>query len=764
MASYRKKIVKLSRGQIAKNLIERTDIGLLDRSGQEITNFRPSKFGGIYSTKGSLYQKTIGTMGTIAKKYKVSLPNDGRARLIINFTAQTMYIVNSAGVEISNVLDVSTYLSEDEKDEVRIAQQGELIIISSLVNPLLKLTITEEVTDYSIAIEVFEIAASNILKATTITSIVAEPTVVLLDGDLPTEPTGLIEGKLYLDNAPTPPSATFPWTTYRYDGLDEAEAIIWTEISYTPDTGDLVQYLTSQDTYAWSGTAWGITQDNYNEDKTYAYTITPTAESGIVDVKLSENIIITAPAGQDAYTYAKNLLSGIWLEGKRTPAVCYIQDLRKYAVSGQKCYISKFSCYTLVPFVNIETTIGFTLKFSMKRAFDSDYAGTANNPEGTSNFPLSILFYQQRLIIAGTQGDTTQMLFSKEGIYNDFAADYSGNNAFQLRIGGTEQQVIQNVIANQGIQIFTDIAEWVISSQVITGISGFTSNSEIGSSYVNPIISANGTTLFCPKDGLGIIGLIYNYENANFATPPITLLTDIFNSSVVDLVLKKSNSPNSDNLIFSTLQNGKMIVGNYLSDQQIQAFTLQDNELDTYEQVLQVEDDLTYLVNRNGNLVLEKESENVPCFCATENPTYDDVSGEITGLDIYNGREINIYNQDGDFVEVGTPANGSYTLVTATLPTSIKYVGYNIHSKFTSNPINRSNETFGMHKSIRRIELVVDDATKADYITVNGKKGRVSENLVTFTKVGRPKRKQQYTIENDRYLVNILSIDIDFEV
>ena len=401
MAQYRKKIVKLSKGQLAKQIIERTDIGILDSSGQLINCFRISKFGGLYSTKGTKVLKTIGDDETIAKKYKISLPNNGRSRILINFTDQIMYIINNSGTVISNELDISDYLSEDEKDEVQIAQQGTLVIMSSLVNPLLKITIEEadelETYDYEISIGIFEIEASSILKATTINSIIKSPSVILLSGALPTsDNTGLVEGMLYLGSAPTPPSSTFPWSVKRYDGMDTAEppAIIWTDVSYTAEAGDTVQYQATQNMYAWSGTAWSIIQDDYTDDKEYSYTVTPTNESGIVTVSIGTGLKITAPTGQDPYTYAKNLLSGIWLECTNSPAVCYIQDIKAYSVSGQDCTITSLTCYTLISFIDTSATTGFTLKFSMKRAFDSDYAGTPNNPEGTSNFPLFIFFYQ----------------------------------------------------------------------------------------------------------------------------------------------------------------------------------------------------------------------------------------------------------------------------------------------------------------------------------------------------------------------------------
>ena len=47
MSELKKKYLRISKGQISKQLIERTDIGILDASGQELTNWYNSKYGAI---------------------------------------------------------------------------------------------------------------------------------------------------------------------------------------------------------------------------------------------------------------------------------------------------------------------------------------------------------------------------------------------------------------------------------------------------------------------------------------------------------------------------------------------------------------------------------------------------------------------------------------------------------------------------------------------------------------------------------------------
>ena len=60
MARSGKKYLKISKGQISKNLVERTDIGILDDSGQEITNFYNTKYGALQTVAGTEFMFNFG--------------------------------------------------------------------------------------------------------------------------------------------------------------------------------------------------------------------------------------------------------------------------------------------------------------------------------------------------------------------------------------------------------------------------------------------------------------------------------------------------------------------------------------------------------------------------------------------------------------------------------------------------------------------------------------------------------------------------------
>lgn len=675
MAQYKKKIVKLSKGQIAPELIERTDIGILDSSGQIVHNFQNSKYGLFSTTKSTKFEYAFAGADKV-KLFNIETPDGIETILVLNATTKKIFLVRNGAI-VSNQMDAPAAITESNYTKIGITQATDLIIVYSRgIMPLYKLQITGNAAPYTMSTSIFAISEEHILKATNISS-----------------------------------SAT--------------------------------------------------------DFKTTTGTIKPSATTGAISVEIT-GFSLTAPSisGLTPLQYAKNKLKGIWIWADNETGTCIIYDIPNdgYSVSGQTITITKLDVQTIVAFTGTDASTGYTVQLSKQRVFDSDYPGTPSNPEGTTNYPLTALFYQQRLVIAGTNGNTLQIICSVQGSYDDFN-DYesTGNLAFQLVIGSTEKEKIQNILLNQGVQIFTDKSEWLLSGEALSQGSGFVRNSQIGSSAVQPIIAANGSTLFTPKDGLGINGFTYTYESASYATPQISLLTNIFDSPIVDMVLRKGYSTTDDTLICLCLANGRLIIGNYLQDQQIQSFVDRSAENVYFRQSIQVDRILYFLVERNGKTLIESESEVFNTACATRNPAYDSETGTISGLSIYNGKNVNVYDGNGKYVETAEVNNGTCVLTISPKPTTISEVGYNIHSRFESNPINVNAETMELYKSILKIGIAVTNRSNTEFVTINGKYGRKKGNLITFVRTNRPARDCRFTIENDVYPIDIMSVEIDYE-
>ena len=311
------------------------------------------------------------------------------------------------------------------------------------------------------------------------------------------------------------------------------------------------------------------------------------ATAGIVNITpVSGNLAsITAPGSLDPLQYAQSRIIGTNFDSDSAIGVVRITEFEG-SVSGQTYNITKISGPTIVGFDKIYTSsdpaTGFKITTSMTPALSGALPSTDDNPTSDANYPNLITFYQQRLVIFGTQYNQEQILFSNIGEYDNFTDDYLSTSAFQLVIGSDQKESIRAFCLNQGIQIFTNVSEWLMDAQTITRTTGFVRNSQMGTNGVKPIISANGTTLFCPKNGKGIIGFIYNEQSASYMTPYISMFTDLLDVEIRDLFLKRGRDSQDDTLLYICDVDGNLIIGNYLQDHNIQGFCRRTKKTSCY--------------------------------------------------------------------------------------------------------------------------------------------------------------------------------------
>lgn len=636
-------------------------------------------------------------------------------------------------------------------------------------------------------------------------------------------------------------------------------------------------------------------------DKEYTDTeFAVSATAGIVNITpVSGNLAsITAPTGLDATQYAKSKLIGTNFDSDSAIGVVRITEIEGSA-SGQTYNITKIAGPTIVGFDKIYTSsdpaTGFKITTSMTPALSGALPSTNDNPTSDTNYPNLITFYQQRLVIFGTQYNQEQILFSNIGEYDNFTDDYLSTSAFQLVIGSDQKESIRAFCLNQGIQIFTNVSEWLMDAQTITRTTGFVRNSQMGTNGVKPIISANGTTLFCPKNGKGIIGFIYNEQSASYMTPYISMFTDLLDVEIRDLFLKRGRDSQDDTLLYICDANGNLIIGNYLQDHNIQGFCRRSATGVKFLQSVQNEENVLLLSSRAGYTTLERIDQTKKTAHSTRLFQYNQESGVITlGLPQYQNTLLNVYDETGEFVDsynaspekelyewfydkmvcrtdaqlatgnliyfgskiVGkvetyfpgldniewyrfgycwehererfytttdTPVVGDIATNTTGItgeitevgldyikvsyldteyicyrnvsrdgitnvfavnqrisdmeivtvstigipegkrPQGISEIGYNIHQVFHSNPMNIGAITMTEYKSIARIDLALTSESRHDALTINKKYGRRKGNLVSYVRPQRPTRDCTFTIENDIYPVEILSMEVEIE-
>ena len=841
--TLKRKILRVSKGQISPDLIERTDIGILDASGQKILNYYNSKYGALKSAPGT--RLVIAWNGIKkCKMQKIKLADLTEGFIVFNGTDKTISVYNNQAELISNVL-TAAWLNTTNINNLILAQNQDLILVATGDNPIYQINIDNL---NAITASVFSISMSNILKSASITIPALDPLVFRMgNSGLPVDPSsiGMTVGDLaYANSGTANPGTTFPWALKRLDQIaslsrwnitgatindpgtdyvdgDIVEAAngaqfeynngaltildltaiyetnpagsdlpvmggsgtgmtiditsatistIWTDVSYTPTTDDVIRDTWNSVVWVWTGSAWA--KPTANSDQTYGTQWYNSAVSGVVKITAKDNgtlFSLTAPTGTDPTAYAQGILYGMTFDGLNAIGMLQIQSITG-SVSGQTYNVKTIDGQTLVSFdknyTNSDPATSFVIKYSEQPVFSGDRPFTSANPTEQTNYPTSILFYQQRLIIGGTSYNPSQMIFSELGKYNTFKDEFYSSSAFQLIIGSTEKEQIKRILLNQGIQIFTTNNEWLMGDQIITRNSGFIRNSSIGTSGVEPVIAANGTTLFVPKNGKGLIGFTYNFQTASYSTPYISLFTDLLDTGIVDICQKRGLDSTDDTLLYISMVDGSLVIGNYLQEHEIQAFCKRSNPNATYKQTIQCDDQVIHLVDRNGNTGLELIDETKYTEASPYSFTYTRSSGKIslsTPIS-YNGQTLNVYDGNHKFIGEYEVVNGVITLPSDNRPLAVEEVGYNISSEFISNPQNINAQTKTIYKSITAIRLALTTDSNPDYLKVENKSASwVKDNLAEYRRLIRPTRDARFHITNDRYPVEILSIEIEIE-
>ena len=841
--TLKRKLLTISKGQISPDLVERTDIAILDKSGQKILNYYNSKYGALKSAPGT---KLVIAFNGIkkCKMQKIKLANMQEGFILFNGTDKTISVYNNRAELLSNVLGVA-WLNENNVENVILAQNQDLILVATGDNPIMQININNIA---AITASVFSISMSNILKSASITIPAVDPLVFRMgNSGLPADPSslGIVVGDLvYANSGTADPNTTFPWALKRLDqiasltrwnitgatvnnaGTDYVDGdivelangaqfeynngtltplipsaiyetnpagtdlpvvggsgtgmtidvtsanitTIWTNVNYTPSVDDAIRDVWNNAVWVYSGSGW--THPTANTDQTYGTQWYNSAVSGIVKITAKDNgtlFSLTAPTGIDPTAYAQGILYGMTFDGLNAIGMLQIQSITG-SVSGQTYNVKTIDGQTLVSFDknydNNNPATSFTIKYSEQPVFSGDRPFTAANPTEQTNYPTSILFYQQRLIIGGTSFNPSQMIFSELGKYNSFKDEYYSSSAFQLIIGSTEKEQIKRILLNQGIQIFTTNNEWLMGDQTITRNSGFIRNSSIGTSGVEPVIAANGTTLFVPKNGKGLIGFTYNFQTASYSTPYISLFTDLLDTGIVDICQKRGLDSTDDTLLYISMVDGSLIIGNYLQEHEIQAFCKRSNPNAIFKQTIQCDGQVIHLVDRNGNTDLELIDETLYTEAAAYSVAYNRYTGIITlSTPIsYNGQSLNVYDELHNYVGTFPVENGQITVPGDIAPIGISEVGYNIHSEFISNPQNINAQTKTIYKSITAIRLALTTETNPAYLKVENKSASwVKDNLAEYRRLIRPTRDARFHVTNDIYPVEILSMEIEIE-
>lgn len=391
--------------------------------------------------------------------------------------------------------------------------------------------------------------------------------------------------------------------------------------------------------------------------------------------------------------------------------------------------------YTIIPFLNTEKITNWTYLTGWERVW-SDARG----------WPISCLFYQQRLWFGGSAQRPSTVWASRTGIYNDFnnAGNYDNDSINQDL--NTENQIV-NLLSNRGLQIFTSGDEWTAPEGKLTPnefsvVKNTSNGSDIGLTPKN----LGGVTLFIEKNGKSLLSYVYDYNQSAYTTSNIGILGSLI-AEPVDMEIDDNSSLDEGDYLYIVLKDGKMLVTSLNFEQEINATSIFES-VGRIKSVCNLINETYLLINLGDKTYMEVIDDNMKTDLTIEKY----VEQTITGLDDYNGYYVYVYSGDDDygkhFVENGT--------VTLRFPVNTNCnIGFAFSSELDSNDIAINGRSTSTFKRISKAVVTTKDTQK---IKLNGIEKNSDDNIFDFFAVSSYGKRTKFKIESEFNKVEVLSV------
>lgn len=222
----------------------------------------------------------------------------------------------------------------------------------------------------------------------------------------------------------------------------------------------------------------------------------------------------------------------------------------------------------------------------------------------SGDYPKTICFYQNRLILASTDNDPQTVWGSKTGSYTDFTLGTADDDAFEFHIAMDKKQRIQWVLSNRFDIFFgTNISEWKItsSSGVITPQDQqFVKYSEYGSADIKALL-VNEDILFVQRAKRSIRNYVYSNTIGGYQSANLMFKSDhLFRSEIKEIALQQE--PFS--VLWVVKENGQVAALSYDRVLGVMGWSSRttDGEIESVAVVTKSgEDEVWFVVKRNIN-------------------------------------------------------------------------------------------------------------------------------------------------------------------
>lgn len=416
---------------------------------------------------------------------------------------------------------------------------------------------------------------------------------------------------------------------------------------------------------------------------------------------------------------------------------------------------------------------------------------------GTNQVPGVVSYFQQRLILAGTNANPGKVWMSKTGFFKNFTirSPIQDDDSIVFEIAGKQVQDIKHIVDVGRLVIFTSGGEWTLEGSDLGVLTPTTLNlkqqSYNGASKLPPLVITN-SCLYVQARGSIVRDFGYDFQSDGYKGNDLTIFNaHLFDGYNIDRWTYQQ-VPHSN--IWAARDDGKFLCLTYIREQSLVAWSRHDMQDATVSDVCSISEDgedyVYFLVTRTiggqtGNFertTIERMSSrqwssvkdakfldssvtydgrNTGAVTMTLSSAggwdYDDTititasSSYFASTDV--GFEIHLEDADGDVIRVSIETYSSATVVTGkphkTVPASLQATATTSWSKAV-DVVSGLWHLEDQAVSVFADGFVVASPNNASYETITVADGFVElDKCYSVIHVGRP------------YTCDIESLDID---
>jgi hypothetical protein len=217
-------------------------------------------------------------------------------------------------------------------------------------------------------------------------------------------------------------------------------------------------------------------------------------------------------------------------------------------------------------------------------------------------WPRTCTFHQGRLWFGGSKDKPTSVWAS---VVNDFfnfdlggATPVADDGIFDV-LDTDQYNAIVNIVSGRNLQVITAGGEFTNTADILTfQTSAWVRYTGYGGKRVKPV-TLDGATYFMDKFGKTVRGLLYNFDEAGYSTPPISILAEHIINDVVDLDIVRGSSISVANLLYLVNSDGTLAVFNTMRQENINGWTKWTTN-GLFKRVTVTQEQVSFIVEREG--------------------------------------------------------------------------------------------------------------------------------------------------------------------